>query len=332
MAREIMSEKLQQAISSIKAGNKQLGQQLLDQLLQEEPDNELGWLWMSAVVSEDKRRYCIEQVLKINPNNKQAMQGLENLKQTEKISQQSSMSSPTTLKHSQQSESLKSETETNDKSETQSVKPKLWINQGSKTTHIMALLDKKLIAAKCAAGLTAQVYIKLTAGNLPTELLTELAVVSYENILSVEESVNSINIEFTGKNNKKENVRFECKDKEMGKVIMQELEEWLKPDFISATTPMSKGSILYGNGAFASIILIITAFFYFAAKDVQTYGVSQIGSGKTKLLAILLSWIGPGGIVCIGGGILLTVLVVMVSSLINPPLETTLSRKTSNKA
>lgn len=83
-----MSEKLQQAIASIKSGNKQHGQQLLAQILQAEPNNETAWLWMSAVVDEDKRKYCIERVLKINPNNQAAKQALGNLVKTEKKSSQ----------------------------------------------------------------------------------------------------------------------------------------------------------------------------------------------------------------------------------------------------
>lgn len=81
-----MSEKLPIAIEAIKAGNKQLGQQLLAQILQSDPNNEQAWLWMSAVVDEDKRKYCIERVLKINPNNILASQALSQLNQKKNIS------------------------------------------------------------------------------------------------------------------------------------------------------------------------------------------------------------------------------------------------------
>lgn len=76
-----MSEKLQQAITSIKAGDQQTGRQLLAQILQAEPNNETAWLWMSAVVDEDKRRYCIERVLRINPQNQSALRALGKLKE-----------------------------------------------------------------------------------------------------------------------------------------------------------------------------------------------------------------------------------------------------------
>ncbi len=81
-----MSEKLPIAIEAIKSGNKQLGQQLLAQVLQSDPNNEQAWLWMSAVVDEDKRKYCIERVLRINPNNILASQTLIDLNQKKNIS------------------------------------------------------------------------------------------------------------------------------------------------------------------------------------------------------------------------------------------------------
>ncbi len=59
-----MSDKLKQAITLIKSGKKQDGQQLLLKIVADDPENEQAWLWMSAVVSQDKRRYCIEKGLR----------------------------------------------------------------------------------------------------------------------------------------------------------------------------------------------------------------------------------------------------------------------------
>lgn len=50
-----MPEKFQLAIASIESGNRLLGQQLLAQAILEEPNNESAWLWMSELVSEDKK-------------------------------------------------------------------------------------------------------------------------------------------------------------------------------------------------------------------------------------------------------------------------------------
>ena len=78
-----MSDNLQQAIALIKSGKRQDGQQLLLQILKNDPNNEQAWLWMSVVVSGDKRRSCLEKVLSINPNNQQAKQALAMLAKVE---------------------------------------------------------------------------------------------------------------------------------------------------------------------------------------------------------------------------------------------------------
>lgn len=70
-------EKLTRAISLVKAGDKQAGGQLLGEVLQKDPENEQAWLWLSGVVDPlDERRYCLEQVLQINPANEAARRGL----------------------------------------------------------------------------------------------------------------------------------------------------------------------------------------------------------------------------------------------------------------
>ena len=73
-------EKLQKAINAIKKGDKKLGEKLLSEILRADPKNEMAWLWMSTVVdSLDHKEQCLERVLKINPDNKNAQRGLENV-------------------------------------------------------------------------------------------------------------------------------------------------------------------------------------------------------------------------------------------------------------
>ncbi len=76
-----MSDTLEQAIAAIKAGDKSMGGQLLNQVLQTDPRNETAWLWMTAVVgSDEERRKILEYVLSINPDNETARNSLAKLK------------------------------------------------------------------------------------------------------------------------------------------------------------------------------------------------------------------------------------------------------------
>jgi hypothetical protein len=76
-----VSDKLNQAIKYIKAGDKEYGKHLLIEVLNAEPENAQAWLWMSAVVDTDElRRECLEKVLEYNPRNQAAKKGLEQLR------------------------------------------------------------------------------------------------------------------------------------------------------------------------------------------------------------------------------------------------------------
>lgn len=77
-----MSDMLQQAIAAIKSGDKNTGKQLLLEILTSDQRNEGAWLWMTQVASSDHERMkCLQNVLKINPNNETAKHGIALLQQ-----------------------------------------------------------------------------------------------------------------------------------------------------------------------------------------------------------------------------------------------------------
>jgi hypothetical protein len=75
----IMAEELlQQGITALKAGRRIEALRLLKQLTQKNPRLAQGWLWLSgAVDTEEEQRYCLTQVLSIDPKNAGALRGLE---------------------------------------------------------------------------------------------------------------------------------------------------------------------------------------------------------------------------------------------------------------
>ena len=78
----MLSSTLQTAIASVHSGDKETAQRLLEQVIRNDPQNATAWLWMSSVTDSDEhRRYCLEQVLMINPHNETAQRGLEALSQ-----------------------------------------------------------------------------------------------------------------------------------------------------------------------------------------------------------------------------------------------------------
>ena len=77
-----MNTELQQGIAAVKAGNKQLALDMLMRATQSPDAAEMAWLWMSSVVNDDAERlYCIERVLRLNPQNANAQKGSAVLRQ-----------------------------------------------------------------------------------------------------------------------------------------------------------------------------------------------------------------------------------------------------------
>jgi hypothetical protein len=73
-----MGVSLELAISAIRSGRREEGRQLLNLLIQQDPNNDKAWLWMSSVVdNDDQRARCLYHVLAIDPNSELARRGLQ---------------------------------------------------------------------------------------------------------------------------------------------------------------------------------------------------------------------------------------------------------------
>jgi hypothetical protein len=67
-------ETLTQAVQLIKDGEKQKAQKILSQYLADNRESEQGWLLLTLCMeNEEKKRFCLNKALEINPNNKLAL-------------------------------------------------------------------------------------------------------------------------------------------------------------------------------------------------------------------------------------------------------------------
>lgn len=74
MAEDVM---LQEAIDAVSKGQRQRARDLFTRLLRADQANSTYWLWMSSVVDTPKeRRYCLQNVLRLDPGNQSARRGL----------------------------------------------------------------------------------------------------------------------------------------------------------------------------------------------------------------------------------------------------------------
>jgi hypothetical protein len=70
-----MDELVKQGIEALRAGKRDEARKLLLTAVKQNPDSESAWGWLYNVAGNDKERiYCLEQVLRINPNNEKVNQ------------------------------------------------------------------------------------------------------------------------------------------------------------------------------------------------------------------------------------------------------------------
>ncbi|MBN1201915.1 MAG: tetratricopeptide repeat protein [Anaerolineae bacterium] len=77
-----MSSQLHEAVQLAQAGRREEARQLLRQVAQSDPNNEMAWLWLASVAA-DQAEYqrALNEVLRINPGNQQARQLLNQFQQ-----------------------------------------------------------------------------------------------------------------------------------------------------------------------------------------------------------------------------------------------------------
>lgn len=68
----------QRGMAAARGGQRRVAVGLLTRSLQLDPSNEAAWLWLSGVMDDPHHvAFCLRSVLKLNPNNERARQGLQ---------------------------------------------------------------------------------------------------------------------------------------------------------------------------------------------------------------------------------------------------------------
>lgn len=74
---------LREGIDAAKSGDMATARRLLRDVIRQQPDNELAWIWLAAsATSVEERRESLRRVLQINPNNLRARQALAQIEGT----------------------------------------------------------------------------------------------------------------------------------------------------------------------------------------------------------------------------------------------------------
>lgn len=75
-----LQNKLREGVEKARAGDRLAARRLLEEVVEQDPVNEMGWLWLASCVNTVvERRACLQHVLEINPNNDRAKEALRRL-------------------------------------------------------------------------------------------------------------------------------------------------------------------------------------------------------------------------------------------------------------
>jgi hypothetical protein len=319
------ADKLQQAIALVKSGDKKGGQNLLIDIVNSDPKNETAWLWLASVVSPDKRGFCLEKVLSINPNNAQARGYLEKLKASGQI-----QSNPTSQPKVANIESTPRVIE-----QPVSSSPQYWtVPFGNKLVSIIILEAAKLITFDVIPMKAPAILEQLSRGSITKEWYeknvaggTSYTSININQILRVRLLLNDITISYRDNAMKELSTKLVCREDKISDAILESLHKQLGDQFERTSKSNSRLEV-----AGRSLILLLigfggTGFCYWATLDL----VGRELHGRYSGIASLFQLIGPNGVLCIGGGLLIILLISIVSQFIKPPIETLLVRKDSSK-
>ncbi|MGB8984484.1 MAG: hypothetical protein WCC12_21640 [Anaerolineales bacterium] len=334
--------KLQEAISLIKAGDRQTGQKLLTEVLNDDPRNETAWLWMSALVSGEQRRFCLEKVLSINPNHPQAREQLAKLAGTVAPP----MSSPAPTPAVEPPVPAKVEAAPAPGTETAppvsygpvqgTPLPKVWLTPRKYVASIIYLEGNNLLAFDVLPNKAAQVLEEVRLGVTQKQFdqikskfhLMNVNHVLLSNIMSVILFGESLKIIGANKAGDEKKISTTV-GRENSESVLKALHDRLGPDFQRTIRPISRRRVITSAVILSAITLCGSSFFWWFVRGLQAdlQAEGQIGgSARARGLAALLLLIGPNGFLCIGGLVLVVVILAMVSSLRKPPEETVLAR------
>jgi len=328
----VTASKLQEAITLIKSGDRQTGQRLLTEVLNAEPRNETAWLWMSALMSGGKRRFCLEKVLSINPDHPQAREQLAKLAGT--VSSPAPVASTTAVNQPPAPPPIpEAATADSNASVHKAPEPQVWlIRVGKLLSSIIYLSEDDLYAFdifESREGECFQVLDEIRQGVGPREDDHKMTVhhVLLKDIVSVALSAGKV-LEITSVDGSGKEIQTAASiDQENFDKLLVALQKRLGPHFRKMSRPMRNSTIGALTLVPAVFTLCGTAFCYWFVLGLKAeVDAGAEAAGRVGVWVTILLLIGPYGFLFIGGALLAILLVRMVLLLAAPPQETVLTR------
>lgn len=290
-----MSESTKQAESAIKAGDTKHAFELLRQVLAEDPNSERAWWIMSGLVQRSERVNCLEQVLRINPENQFARDALTRLKNAppkEEIKPAREIPKPT---RKAPVTTLPDEYKT-------------WHYTKGSRLYLIILGQERLIRAQAKTDLIPRIQAALKKKLLPHEYLEEITSIPLNRIQTIREIGPALHIHYWDKEVER-TTRFRMANPVLCSRILDYLAKRLSPDYELKTKKTRTG-----------LNLLISTLLVVGAAVLTAIGYWSVISGTIQApwLKGIITWLGPGGISLVGAVFLLVALGISGGLLFKP--------------
>ena len=232
-----MQEQIQQAETAIKAGDTRTGFQILRDVLAKDPNSERAWWVMSGLVPREQRAHCLNQVLRINPNNQMARETLENLRP------------------------VKPEPETAPQGKGTLGGYQTWLYAQRSRIFLTLLGKEELISAETAPKNLSRIRTAINEGELPDTLFKKKIVIPLESITRVRQIVSSLQVYYQVKESEK-STRLELENEAVTNQVLSVLENQLAPSFSLQAKPMKTTIALIISLVLTIGAAALTAFLY----------------------------------------------------------------------
>jgi len=301
-----MLEKIQQAETAIKAGDTRTGFQILREVLAKNPNSERAWWVMSGLVPREQRAHCLNQVLRINPNNQLARETLEKFRPVKPEPEPTEKPSPP------QDKSTIGEYQT-------------WLYAQRSRIYLTLLGKEELISAETEPKNLSRIRTAISEGEMPDALFKGKTPIPLENIKRIQQIASSLRVYYQEKGREK-STRLETENEAMANQVLSALQNQLDPSFSLIAEPMKTTTALIISLILTISAAALTAFLYWGASEVASGRASATGSIRTQSIIRLLDLLGPGGVVVIGGILILFSLGISTWLLLKPPTVTGLKQ------
>lgn len=334
-----MSSITQKAEHAIKAGDTKSAFDLVRQAIAEDPDSERAWWIMSGLVPRDERATCLEQVLRINPENAFAREALNKLKTAPPKPKPEPKPEPKKEEDFQQAElqfeaepieeipaeelteKENPEEEIPDREDREAPQPppkapvttlpdefKTWHFTKRNRLNLIILGQERLIRAKAQADLIPRIKAALRKKLLPHEYLEEIKSIRLDRIQSIREVGPTLHIQYWD-GEVERTTRFTLINSTLATRILDYLAKRLSPDYELKTTP---------TRSYANMLIAVLLVFGAATFTAVGYWLVISDSIKAPWLQGAVIWLGPGGISLVGAVVMLISLGISGALLFKP--------------